>query len=118
MHIVRRKNGLLLAEWSADGSLHRAWVTPDMVSADRGQTADVVSPEMGIPYGVNFAQYVRFDGLPETIDDELKRMGIWTFDDVKQRPDAARQALQSAYGFKLADLLNAAKRYEKDQLEE
>lgn len=116
--VVQRKNGLLLAEWMENGVPTRAWVTPDMVEADHGQSAYVKSPKDGIPYGVNFAEFLTVSTLPEQIDAELKRAGIWTFHDVQTNSDTARQAIASAYGINLAELLNAARQYEKRQQEE
>lgn len=116
--VISRKNGLTLVEWIVEGAPNRAWVTPDMIDSDQGRTATVLSPEEGIPYGVDFAELVSTDVTPRMIDVELKRAGIWTFDDVRQRPDRARLAVASAYGFNLAELLKAAQRYERNQLED
>ncbi|MFG0252982.1 MAG: hypothetical protein ACF8NJ_08930 [Phycisphaerales bacterium JB038] len=115
---MQRKNGLSLVEWTVDGVPNRAWATPDMIETENGNTVTVLSPEEGIPYGVDFAEIVSTDVTPQMIDTELKRAGIWTYNDVVRQPERARQAIASAYGVNLAELLKAARRYERNQLED
>lgn len=115
VQIIRRKNGLLLAEWLDGDMPKRAWVSADMIREDRGTTAWVVRPDAGVPYGVEFWRLLRLNKVsPEDVDKELKRRGIWTIADLRANPNVALSAVQAVYGLNLSVLLAAADKYEED----
>lgn len=104
VQIVRQKGGFTLIEWEDDNRLYRSWVLPEMVvegAVDR--------PKRGIPYGVDFSSLVDLQASTQTLDYELKRRGIWTYEDVLHRAQEVLSALQATYGVDLAELLKAAK---------
>ena len=114
VQIILRKNDLLLVEWKEQEMPHRAWVTPDMVVENRptGKTTTVKNPMAGVPYGMDWTPLIQTNATPQDFDRELKRVGIWTVQDLYDRPNEARSALQSVYGMDMAALLMAVKAYE------
>ena len=114
VQIILHKNDLLLVEWLDRDMPHRAWVTPDMVvSKDRNKkTAVVKNPKAGIPYGMDWSPLITLNATPRDVDRELKRVGIWTVDDLRAKPNEARSALQAVYGMEMSTLLMAVKAYE------
>ena len=116
VQIILRKNDLLLVEWQEMGMPYRAWVTPDMVVEDRpkGKTTTVKNPGAGIPYGMDWSPLIQVNATPRDFDRELKRVGIWTVQDLRDKPNEARSALQSVYGMDMAALLMAVKAYESE----
>lgn len=112
VQIIRQKGGFTLVEWEEDSRLYRAWVLPEMV-VDGNQ---VDRPQRGIPYGVDFSQLVVLQASPFVLDTELKRRGIWTYEDALHRAQEVLSALQATYGVDLATLLQAAKLANKEIL--
>lgn len=118
VNVLRRKNGLLLVEWSEDSVPKRAWVTEDMVSDDVGETAQVEKPGAGVPQSVEWWRLIKLNKpTAKDIDRELKHRGIWTVADLQADPNAAMAAMQAVYGLDLATLLQAAAEYEKEPKE-
>lgn len=115
VQVIRRKNGLMLVEWQANGVPKRAWVSGDMLRKDNGTTALVDRPEAGVPYGVDFWRMVKINKVtPQDLDVEMKRRGIWTLADLRANPNVALSAIQSLFGLNLAALLQAADQYEQE----
>ena len=119
VQIVRMKNGMTLVEWKDENNHpRRSWITPDMIIEETGPKMAIVDrPEAGVPYGMDFARVVNPSVTPEEIDRCLKRVGIWTIDDLRNNPQAVMGALKQAYGLDFAQLMLAAKEYEQDLLE-
>jgi hypothetical protein len=103
MRTVSQKGHSKLIEWEEAGELNRV-----ILPTDANDT------NLGIPYGLPFAEMLS-DYLPEEmasrIESSLHKNGIWTYEDLKQRPDAALGAIQAAYGVDLARLLVLSKHY-------
>lgn len=105
-----------LVQWDsgADRIPARSWV----------KTADVVDdevehPERGVPFGVDIVHNLELK--PVSVADiarELRRLDLWTIDDLRQRPDAIYGALSAAYGVNISTILQAAERYEKSFTED
>lgn len=114
VQIILRKNDLHLVEWKEQDKPQRAWVTPDMIVSEDPPSRSMVvkNPGAGIPYGMDWTPLISISATPEDFDRELKRVGIWTVQDLYDKPNEARSALQSVYGMDMAALLMAVKAYE------
>jgi len=112
VQIILHKNDLHLIEWQEMGKPHRAWVTPDMIESKSGKTAVVKNPGAGIPYGMDWTPLITLSATPEDFDRELKRVGVWTIQDLRDKPNEALSALRSVYGIDMAVLLQAVKALE------
>lgn len=102
--LIHERNGTALIEWIEDSQTHRA-----IVPADQVIDGYCAHPERGVPYGINFADYITIEVMPEDIDRELKRAGVWTVDDLHRQPQAVRAAINTAYGAVLQNLLHNTK---------
>lgn len=111
---IRNKGGKTLVEWTYAQKLHRSWVPSEDVLVVDGEHR-VERPSAGIPYGNNFAKLLTPSVTPDAIDAELKRRGIWTIEDLRANPNSALGALQSAYGVDLAQLYQAADKFEAEE---
>lgn len=107
--LLSENNGTALIEWLEDGELQRAIVPANEVSAFTvssgpvGYTCDY--PERGLPYGLNFAEYITITVTPADIEKELKNAGVWTADDLLHKPKLVQGAISAAYGAVLQDLI-------------
>lgn len=115
VQIVRQERDLILVEWRERNKSKRTWVTPDMIVTKTDNVATVTNPGGGIPYGVEWHRLIDLgETTPRKVEEELHRRGIWTIADLRSNPQEIVSALQSAYGFSRAQLLQAAERYEND----
>jgi hypothetical protein len=112
---ISKKKGLVLVEWrNEEGGIFRNWITPDIIETNGGSKLQVDNPGMGIPFGVNFSEYLPYpEDVVQDIDRELKRLGIWTWDDVLARRDLVKQAYQNVLAIRVADLLAVAVKEQK-----
>lgn len=110
--IIARKSGMSLVEYlDEDEKLQRVYVPTDSIyEYDDGTTrSDAV--QYGSPYGVPWAEMVTEELVlnPELLERELRRYGVWTYQDFVQSPEAVRaafnQALRDLYGTVRANAL-------------
>jgi hypothetical protein len=114
VRVVRQERDLMLVDWNDGTRSKRAWVTPDMVVTKTDNVATVRDPNAGQPYGVDWSRLVELETTPTTVENELKSRGIWTLEDLRRNPVEVVSAIQAAYGFTRAKLLQAAERYEEN----
>ncbi len=111
--VIQRKGHAALVEWlDGAGSLRRATVPLEAVVNDEVDESDL---DMGIEYGLPWAELVTLRVTPERIERELRKHGIWTHADLRARPNVAAAALQAAYAVNLTALRQAAERLEKEK---
>lgn len=110
---LSRRNGLVMVEWSDNGRLFRHWIKEDSVRQTPGGSV-ATDPSHGVPYGFDWSVVVKLQVTPEMIDTELKRIGIWTAEDLRSRAAEARSAILAAYGFDVASLLEAVRKWEQE----
>lgn len=105
---VGEDKGLLLVEWYDGKALHRAWVKPDMLTADDGQGVEVDRPERGIPHGDDLSVLADFKLDADALTTALHERGVWTYADVRSMGQDVLSALMAVYGIGLSNvLLNA-----------
>jgi hypothetical protein len=104
--IIREKGAVALVEWMAPEGVKRG--TVPVVSISRGRV-DRSELECAIPYGVPWEELVTVSATPRKIAAELRRVEIWTREDLEARPNQAMSAIQEAYGCSLKDLLKAVR---------
>ena len=103
---ISENGGVTLIEWFEDGQLQRSLVPSKEVS----EGGECLHPERGIPYGIDFADYITATVTPADIDKELKNSGVWTADDLLHKPKLVQGAIAAAYGIVLGDLLRNVRR--------
>lgn len=103
---ISENSGVTLIEWMEDGQMQRSLVPSGEVS----EAGECLYPERGLPYGINFADYIIATVTPDDIDRELKNAGVWTADDLLRKPQLVQGAVAAAYGIILGDLLRNVRR--------
>lgn len=115
--LIRRQGHAQLVEWhelGPDGTRHYfrsvlPWSALDLVGQHEAEHDD---PHRGIPYGEPWEEYLMEAGMPEAtaagIANELRRMGIWTVEELQADPETARAAFQKGYGMDVQRLRLAA----------
>lgn len=99
--VINRANGVAVVEWQDDDQNWRRTAVPE---------EDIDLPERGIDLGATFADLIDVGALPYAIDNELKRRGVWGFEDVEQNVGAVRSAIiQATTSIVLQQLLQLAK---------
>ena len=115
VRIIRRKNGLSLIEWrDSNEKFHRGWIPDIEISFGSGNEGNVLDPDMSVPYGIPWREFISINATPVGIEDELYRRGIWTIEELRADPKSAQAAIQAVYGMDLSALLNEMSRYEKE----
>lgn len=99
--LISENNGTALIEWLEEGEPQRAIVPANQVS----ESGECAHPERGLPYGLNFAEYINITVTPADIDKELKNAGVWTAEDLLHKPKLVQGAISAAYGAVLQDLI-------------
>jgi len=87
------------------GGLKRVYVPARAVKD--GQVSETAF-KRGVPYGVPWEK-VKLEATAEDLADNLRRVGIWTADDLRKRQAAALGALQATYKIDLASLNRLAR---------
>lgn len=109
VRVVQRRGESALVEW-LDGEQQNRVTIPVTAVVNDHVADDVLLA--GVPYGVPWAELVQLTATPAAVQSELYRVGVWTVDDLRQKPQLALGALQRVYGVDLAALMRAAKEYE------
>lgn len=99
--LLSENNGTALIEWMEEGEPQRAIVPANQVS----EGGECAYPERGLPYGLNFAEYITITVTPADIDKQLKNAGVWTAEDLLHKPKLVQGAISAAYGAVLQDLI-------------
>lgn len=94
---IARKGRSILVEWADDEGQHRSYVPYDSVFDIQGQSVCELA-DLGIPYGVPWEllahQLPAIDGTE--LQKELRRLGIWTYDDLRKNPAVGLNAICQA----------------------
>jgi hypothetical protein len=96
VHEISHKGKTTLVEWD-DGRMHKVYIPSDTI-LDGEVSSDTLSA--GIPFGADFSNLPCV--TPEQLEEMLHRMGIWTAEDVRRKPNDVLLVLQAAYRITLA----------------
>lgn len=108
--IICTKNNISLVEWN-NGTLQRGYIPNGLIIDDYVDGKDL---ELAIPYGVNLEEIITLTVTVKQLDYELKKLGIWTYEDILLNSDRVLAALKSVYGLQLSKLQALAKRKLKE----
>lgn len=106
VQIIQQQNGSSVIQWVEDGEIQRSIVPNSELVGNECE-----HPERGLPYGIDFAEFIDIEVTPQDIQTSLHNAGIWTVDDLLHRPREVQGAINSAYGAVLQNLLRNVKRY-------
>lgn len=102
--VIQRSAQSALVQWRDGEERYRSFVPLRELKGDQ-----VEAPELGISYGEDWAALITATVDPKRIDQELKRSGIWTIEDLRARVDVAQGAINRVVSEILNDLLLNAK---------
>src|SRR4030042_2254375 len=103
---IQRKGQGTLVEWRDEDGYHRAVVPAGAVDGDYCDPDELL---MGIPYGEPWAQVVGDLVIAAAdVENELRKHGIWTIEDVRQSPNAAAAALLAVHKMGVDTLIRRA----------
>ena len=91
VRLVAHKDGSALVEWIDLYGYHRAYVPLDRLKDGTVSAKDL---ERGIPYGLPWEDWIEVSATPESIANELRRRGIWRWEDMN---NAALDAVNRAF---------------------
>lgn len=107
--IIKQKKQAYLVEWVSDLGLRRGVVPHDEVD-ERGFVKESIL-ESAIPYGVEWQDYlaVNLEDINQSIQSELRRQGIWTLEDLKEKRNQANLAFKRVLNFQSQTLYKNVK---------
>lgn len=97
--VIAQEGEQVLVQWTGKDNLFRAGLPAEKVVEGQVVQADL---EAGIPYGVEWDE--EFPGLCR-LTYEMRRRGIWTFDDARSNISKAREAVITSTGEIIRKLL-------------
>jgi len=101
VRLVAHKGDSALVEWIEAGMYCRVYVPLDRV--DRGTVASKDLAK-GIPYGLPWEQWIEIQATPERIANELRRMGVWCWQDITNAAlDTANRAFDKGAFLRLVN---------------
>jgi hypothetical protein len=92
VRLMAHKDGSALVEWMDESGMYCRVYVP-FGKLDKGTVA---SKELakGIPYGLPWEEYIEVTATPEQIANELRRQGVWCWQDIN---NAALSAANRAF---------------------
>lgn len=106
IQLIEQHGAAALVEWNDTIGVHRATIPVSDISP-RGETqvAELSRLEEGIPYGAAWELLPIGRIGPDRIADALRRRGIWTLTDARERIHDVKAALQDACSADLKTIL-------------
>lgn len=104
--IISKRKQSALVEFIKSGELQR--VTVPLADIVDGQISDY-KLKLGIPYGIEWSKYITLDATPQDLEQNLRRVGIWTKEDALNNAQRVLGAIQATYQLDLGTLLRIAK---------
>lgn len=104
--VIKNKSGTALVEWD-NGTLQRGYIPSTLIPNDYFVNENDL--QLAVPYGVQWEDILNLNVTIRQLDFELKKNGIWTFEDVLTNSDKVLNALKSVYGLELSKIQTIAK---------
>ncbi len=116
--LIHHEGEASLVEWvTGRGVCHRAIIPSEEVDIiTLGLTGVMVSEDVlavGIPYGLPMEEFIEISVTPKMLANELRRAGIWTYQDLVMNPEKVRGVFGKCFGLDYATLKKKAKRYKE-----
>lgn len=104
--IIKAKGQSALIEYQQNGKIKRSTVRVDDITDGK------ISPyklKLGIPYGVEWSKVISLQATADDLEQNLRRMGIWTREDALHNAQAVLGAIQKTYQVDLGAIMRIAK---------
>jgi hypothetical protein len=108
VRLVAQRGESSLVEWlDAEGLYRRAYVPAALVQQGFVPALDL---NRAIPYGIEWEKYIQVTATPQSLANDLRRRGMWTWEDIN---NAALSAANRA--FDVGQFLRQVKAEERKQ---
>jgi hypothetical protein len=104
--LIAHKGAAALVEY-IDGGFKRCYIPLAEFDAEKAQ-ADEAVLKAGVPYGVDWSRVELKQLDPLELDQELKRRGLWTLEDIREHPEQAHAAINKISNATRIALVEAA----------
>jgi len=112
--VISTRNMTALVEWYDEEGLHRGYI-PQEVIYDNVVDDNILS--VAIPYGLDW-EYIIGEMLdkvtPHVFSENLRKVGIWTMEDLRSKPSEVFGAIQQTYGLDFSTLVLLTEQYMKE----
>lgn len=108
VNVISRHGSAALVEFVEGQAVQRKTVSAGLLDGEKISQDDL---DMGVPYGLPWADLFKINVTPKVIEKALHNAGVWTLEDLLGNPRRVIAALQSAYGVDIAALIRAASEY-------
>jgi len=100
--LLRREGHSALVQWF-DGAGVQRGIVP--VSVLKGDYIDTEELDRAIPWGEPWEELVELKATSQDLARNLRKVGIWTLDDLRKHPNEAQGAIMQTYGVDYQQLL-------------
>lgn len=98
--ILGRKGSRYTVEYGEGLSKKRVYLPVQTVREIDGEYYSAIEPNLGIPYGLPWADIAReLKFSPERLEEELHKEGIWEYSDLVANPQGVSSALRATLGY-------------------
>lgn len=104
--IISKRGQSALIEYIKDTRLKRVTVPVGDIVDDQISERKL---KMGIPYGVEWSQKIKLSASSQDLEQNLRRVGIWTKEDALGNANKVLGAIQATYQVDLGAILRIAK---------
>lgn len=112
--VLQTQGQSALVEWyDKDAELLRRAYVPNNELSNGTCSLEVL--DSGIPYGLPWAKFLEIQMTPESLERELRRIGLWTLDDFASKGPQVFGAINRSTGVNLSKLKQAAVKYLEDK---
>lgn len=102
--VVYSKGKTVLVEWFDNGMPQRGWLPWNKVNGDIVETAEL---DRAMPYGEPWEEMVEMKATPRELAKNLRNVGIWTVEDLREKPEVALGAIMATYAVDYQILLKS-----------
>ena len=104
--VIYEKGRNVLVEWFDDGMPMRGWLPWNKVRVD---IVDTIELDRVMPYGEPWEDIIELRATPREMAKNLRKVGIWTLEDLRKNPNAALGAIMATYKVDYHILLKSVK---------
>ncbi len=104
--IISQRKQSALVEFTKNDKLQRVTVPASDIVDD--QISDY-KLKMAIPFGVEWSELITLQATSQDLEQNLRRVGIWTKEDALQNVNKVLGAIQATYQVDLGAILKIAK---------
>ena len=106
--IIQQQGQSALVEWLEKETLQRTVIPLEVINDE--QQVSQTNLKRGILYGLKWSEIVKLSATSERLEQQLRRVGIWTAEDALGNAEKVLGAIQATYQIDLGRIMQIAKR--------